>query len=102
MTYQRTLFPDPADHRRNYCIGNGKRYEGDIRTQTMDPHKRTRRFPTHEGTALLEPRGRALVMYFEGDILVYPRIRGRQPTVKVVLELVTYEVVSVYTPRTAI
>ena len=68
----------------------------------MDPHKRTRRFPIHEGTALLEPSGRALVMHFEGDILVYPRIRGRQPTAKVVLELATYGIVSVYTPKTAI
>ena len=68
----------------------------------MEPHERTRRFPIHEGTALHEPRSRVSVMRFEGDIMVYRRIRGRQPTEEVLSELVAYEVISVYTPRTAI
>ena len=55
----------------------------------MEPNERTRRFPIHEGIALLKPRGRAMEMRFEGNIVVYPRIRGRQPTAEVLLELVT-------------
>ena len=64
----------------------------------MDPHERTRRFPFIHSVALREPRGRAMVMRFTGKILVYPRIWGGQPTTKVLLALVTYEVVSAFMP----
>jgi hypothetical protein len=64
----------------------------------MDPHERTRRFPIIHNVSLSKPRGRAMVMGFAGKILVYPWIWGRQPTAKVLLALVTYEVVSAYKP----
>ena len=40
-----------------------------------------------------------MVMRFTGDIVVCPWIWGRQPMTKVLLALVTYEVVSAYVPR---
>jgi hypothetical protein len=60
----------------------------------MDPHKRTLRFPFFENVALGKPRGRTAMMRFASNILVYPRICGRQPTAKVLVRFVTYEVVS--------
>jgi hypothetical protein len=80
-------------------ISNGKRHEGDIRTKTVDPHERTRRFPITDDIALRKPRGRATVMRFAGDILVYPWIWDRKPTAKYLLKLVTYKVVLTYMPR---
>ena len=65
----------------------------------MDPHKRTSRFPRTHGVALRKPRGRATVMCFAREILVYPWILGRQPIAKVLLALVPYDVVSAYKPR---
>jgi hypothetical protein len=93
-TYQSTLFPDPANHKRDYQ--NSERHEGDIRTQTMDPHQRSCRFPIIHGIALRKPRGRATVMRSPGDIVVYPWIRSRQPAANVLLQPVTYDVVSAY------
>ena len=63
----------------------------------MDPHERTSRFPYIEYIAFSKPRGRATVMGLASNIVVYPWIRGRQPTANVLLQLVTYKVVSVYT-----
>jgi hypothetical protein len=37
-----------------------------------------------------------MVMSFASDIVIYPRIWGRQPTAKLLLAPVTYEVVSAY------
>ena len=65
----------------------------------MDPHEKTRRFPIIHDVTLRKPLGRATVMRFTGDIMVYPWIWGRQPMAKVHLALVTYEVVSEYTSR---
>ena len=65
----------------------------------MDPHKRTLRFPFFEYVAFDKPPGRTDVMRFAGNILVYPRICGRQPTAKILLRFVTYEAVSVSAPR---
>ena len=39
------------------------------------------------------------MMRFESKIVIYPWIRGRQPTAKVLLVLVTYEVISAHMPR---
>ena len=57
----------------------------------MDPHERTRRFPITDGIALRKPCGRAMVMRFLGDIVIYAWIWRRQPTTKVILQPVTYE-----------
>ena len=38
-------------------------------------------------------------MRIAGDIVIYPWIRDRQPTAKVLLTLVTYEVASAYMSR---
>jgi hypothetical protein len=65
----------------------------------MDPHQRTRRFPIIDAVALGKPGGRATMMRFAGDIVIYPWIWGRQPTAKLLLAPVTYEVVSAYMPR---
>jgi hypothetical protein len=65
----------------------------------MDPHERTSRFPIIDGVALRKPCGCATVMRFAGKIVIYPWIWGRQPTAKVLLSLVTYNVVSAYMPR---
>jgi hypothetical protein len=46
-----------------------------------------------------KPRGCAMVMRFSGNIVIYPWILGRQPTAKVLLALVTYEVVSAHMSR---
>jgi hypothetical protein len=62
----------------------------------MNPHERTRRFPIIHGVALRKPRGRATVMRFAGDIVIYTWIWGRQPAAKVLLAQVTYEVISAY------
>ena len=59
----------------------------------MDPHKRTLRFPFFENIAFGKPRGRTAMMRFASNILIYPRICGRQPTAKVLLRFVTYEAV---------
>jgi hypothetical protein len=40
-----------------------------------------------------------MVMRFTGGIVVCPWIWGRQPMTKVLLALVTYEVMSAYVPR---
>jgi hypothetical protein len=64
----------------------------------MDPHQRTRRFPTIHGVTLGKPRSRATVMRFARQIVIYPSIWGRQPTAEVLLALVTYEVISGCTP----
>jgi hypothetical protein len=40
-----------------------------------------------------------MMMRFTGDIVVYPWIWGRQPMAKVLLALVTYEVVLACVPR---
>ena len=64
----------------------------------MDPQKRTSRFPLSHGVALRKPRGRATVMRFAGEILVYPWIWSGQPIAKALLALVTYDVVSAYDP----
>ena len=39
------------------------------------------------------------MMRFESKIMIYPWIRGRQPTAKVLLVLITYEVISAHMPR---
>jgi hypothetical protein len=65
----------------------------------MDPHKRTLRFPFFEYVALGEPRGRTVMMRFASNILIYPRICGRQPTAKVLLRFVTYKAGSTSAPR---
>ena len=65
----------------------------------MDPHGRTRRFPIIYNVALRKPCGRARVMHIAGDIVIYPWIWGRQPTAKVLLTLVTYQVASAYMLR---
>ena len=65
----------------------------------MDPHERTRRPPIIDGIALRKPRCSATVMCLAGNIVVYPRVWGGQPTAKLLLELVIYVVVSIYTPR---
>jgi hypothetical protein len=62
----------------------------------MDPHERTRRFPIIHGVALRKPRGRATMVRFAGDIVIYRRIWGRQPTAKKFSALVTYKVVLAY------
>ena len=51
----------------------------------MDPHERTLRFPFFGNVALGKPRGRTAMVRFAGNILIYPRICGRQPTAKVLL-----------------
>ena len=43
----------------------------------MDPQERTRRFPTIHGVTLRKPGGRAMVMRFPGDIVIYRWIWGR-------------------------
>jgi hypothetical protein len=58
----------------------------------MDPHKRTLRFPFFENIALGKPHGRAMMMRFASNVLIYPRIWGRQPTANFLLQLITYEV----------
>jgi hypothetical protein len=68
----------------------------DTRTKAMDPHKRTSRFPHFEYVALSKPRRRATVVRSASHIMIDPRIRGRQPAAKVLLALVTYEIVSVH------
>jgi hypothetical protein len=68
----------------------------------MDPHQRTRRFPTIHGVTLGKPRSRATVMRFARQIVIYPSIWGRQPTAEVLLALVTYEVISAICPEMAI
>jgi hypothetical protein len=65
----------------------------------MDPHQRARRFPIIDGVTLGKPGGRATMMRFAGDIVIYPWIWERQPTAEFLLALVTYEVVSAYMPR---
>ena len=65
----------------------------------MDPHERARRFPVIHGITLRKPRGRATVMKFTGNIVIYPWIWGRQPMAEVLLALVTYEIVSASLPR---
>jgi hypothetical protein len=64
----------------------------------MDPHKRTLRFPFFEKIALRKPRGRAMMMRFASNILIYPRIWDGQPTANILLKLITYKVVSASTP----
>jgi hypothetical protein len=65
----------------------------------MDPHERTRRFPIIKGVAFGKPRGRAMVMHFASQIVIYPWIWGRQPSAKAFLALVTYKFVSAYIPE---
>jgi hypothetical protein len=69
----------------------------------MDPHERTkertRRFPFFKHIALCKPRGSATVMRFAGYVVIYPWIRGRQPTAKVLLAPTTYQVISAHMPR---
>ena len=62
----------------------------------MYPHERTCRFPGFHGVALHKPRGRAMMMRFPGDVVVYPWIWGGQPTANLFLQLVTYNPVSAY------
>ena len=62
----------------------------------MYPHERTCRFPIFDGVALRKPRGRAMMMRFPGDVVVYPWIWGGQPTANLFLQLVTYDLVSAY------
>ena len=65
----------------------------------MDPHKRTLRFPFFEYVALGKPGGRTAMMRFASNILIYPRICGRQPTAKLLLRFVTYEAILAFAPR---
>jgi len=65
----------------------------------MDPHKRTLQLPFLENVALGKPRGRTAMMCSAGNILIYPRIWGRQPTAKLLLQFVTYELDSASAPR---
>ena len=60
----------------------------------MDPHKRALRFPFFEYVALGKPRSRTAMMCRTSNILIYPRICGRQPTAKIFLRFVTYGAVS--------
>ena len=57
----------------------------------MDLHKRTLQFPFLEYVAFGKPRGCTTMVRFAGNILIYPRICGRQPTAKVLLRFVTYK-----------
>jgi hypothetical protein len=70
-----------------------------MRTQAMDPHKRTLRFPFFEYVAFSKPCGRTAMMRFASSILIYPRICGGQPIAKILLRFVTYEAVSASAPR---
>ena len=63
----------------------------------MNPHERTSRFPYFENVALRKPCGGTIVMRFASNILIYPWIWGGQPTGILLLHLITYKVVSVYT-----
>ena len=65
----------------------------------MYPHERTCRFPVFDAVALRKPSGRAMMMRFPGDVVVYPRIWGGQPTASLFLQLVTYGLVSAHIPR---
>ena len=65
----------------------------------MYPHERTLRFPFFENLALRKPRGRVAMMRFASNILVYPRVWGRQPTAKLLLQLITYKKFSLYILR---
>ena len=62
----------------------------------MDPQERTCHFPIIYSVALRKPPGHAREVCIAGNIVIYPWIWGRQPAAKVLLTLVTYEVVSVY------
>jgi hypothetical protein len=57
----------------------------------MNPHERTLRFPFFENLALRKPCGRVAMMCFASNILNYPGIWGRQPTAKLLLQLIIYK-----------
>ena len=65
----------------------------------MDPHERASRFPAIHGITLRKPPGCTMMMRFACKVVIYIWIWGRQPTAKLLLELVTYKVVTVYMPQ---
>ncbi len=83
-------------------LSKWERRKGDRRTQAMDPHERTSRFPFLEIVTLRKPCGRATVMRFPGNILIHPWIWSRQPPAKVLLQLIPYKVYSACTKNDSI
>src|SRR5579863_8513265 len=96
-TYEMMVLPEPANILK--CISRGKRWEGGTRTETVDPQERTCRFPLRERLALGHPRSSATVVGFASNIMIRPGVWRRQPTLKLLLYLVAYKIVSADTSQ---
>jgi hypothetical protein len=58
----------------------------------MKPKQWSRRFPIIEGIAFDEPQGGTFVMSIARSVVIYRRIRGREPTSKLLSRLIPYEI----------
>jgi hypothetical protein len=84
LAYQKTLFPAPAI--KSKAISPSESTEVGGLTFPMNPQKRTLpgQFPFREGAASDKPHCRFGVARFTGKIMIFPWIRWREPTSKLV------------------
>jgi hypothetical protein len=64
----------------------------------MDPKEGTRsgRFPFRECIAVNEPRASLALPRFEGDVIIFPWIGWREPTMDISPQLVTCQTISAF------
>jgi hypothetical protein len=95
VTYQSTLFPEPAAEEEDYQTLQRVSAELQL-TLPMDPQQGALSgyFPFGESVAINKPYPGVSLPRFEGDVVVFPGIRWIEPIMDVSLQAVTCHMVS--------
>src|SRR5260370_28359446 len=94
MTYRSVLFPAPAVRLTNVLEKDTYRWF-ERHTLSMNPQQRSLGFPFCQRIALQKPCCSSFMSCFSNEVLIRRRVRGREPVVNILLQLVTYKISSV-------
>src|SRR5229473_7880345 len=96
MTYRSVLFPAPAVRLTNVLEKDTYRWF-ERHTLSMNPQQRSLGFPFCQRVALQKPCCSSFMSCLSNKVLIRRRVRGREPVVNVLLQLVAYKIPSVMT-----
>src|SRR5258708_185761 len=96
MTHRSVLFPAPGVISTN-VLEKGIYQWFERHTLSMNPQQRSLGFPFCQCITLEKPRCSSFMSCFSNEVLIRRRVRGREPVVNVLLQLVAYKIPSVMT-----